>query len=55
MDGHRDLRGEAGQRLVDGVVDDLENAVMQTALHRVADVHVRAFSDAFKAFELLDF
>ena len=55
MDGHQDLRGKAGQRLIDGVVDDLEDAMVKTPLHRVADVHVRAFADALEPFELLDF
>jgi hypothetical protein len=48
-DGHRavavdrdvDALGEAGQRLVDRVVDDLEHAVVQALGRRVADVHGR--------------
>ena len=55
VDAHRDVRGKAGQGLVDGVVDDLEDAVVKTALHRVADVHVGAFADTLEALELLDF
>ncbi len=55
VNGHRDLRGETGERLVDGVVDDLEDAVVQPPLHRVSDVHVRALPHALETLELLDF
>jgi hypothetical protein len=46
---------EARERLIDRVVDDLENAVMQPALVGVADVHVGALSHALQPLELLDF
>ena len=55
VDAHRDVRGKTGQGLVDGVVNDLEDAVVKTALHGVADVHVGAFADTLEAFELLNF
>jgi len=41
--------------LVDGVVNDFEDAVVQTPLHRVADVHVRALPNTLETLELLDF
>ena len=55
MNAHCDLRGKARESLIDGVVNDLEDAVVKPALHRVADVHVRAFANTLEAFELLNF
>ncbi len=46
-----DLAGVAGQRLVDGVVDDLVDQVVQTALAGGADVHAGALADRVQAFE----
>ena len=40
--------------LVDGVVEDFENAVMETALIGIADVHPGALADGIKALELID-
>jgi len=40
VDRDPDHGGESGERLVDRVVHDLENAVVQAPLVRVADVHV---------------
>ena len=37
MDADSDLRGETGQRFVDGVVHHFEHTVVQAALVRVAD------------------
>jgi len=34
---------------------DFEDAVVQTPLHRVADVHVRSLPNTLEALELLDF
>jgi len=40
-----------GERLVDRVVDDLENHVVQAgAVIGVTDVHSGAFTDSFEAF-----
>ncbi len=40
----------SGERLVDGVVDDLENHVVQTgAIVGVANVHPRSLTDRFEA------
>jgi hypothetical protein len=39
---------------VDGVVEDLEDAVVETAFIGVADVHAWAFADGLEAFEFID-
>jgi len=44
----------AGQRLVDGVVDDLVHQVVQAALAGRADVHAGALADRFETFEHRD-
>ena len=49
-----DLIGEAGHRLVDGVVDHLPDQVVQTPLAGGADVHPGSFADSFETFEDLD-
>ena len=46
---------EAGEILVDGVVDDLENAVVKAAFVGVADVHIGAFTNTFEPLQFLDF
>ena len=47
--------GMAGQRLVDGVVDDLIDHVVQArAVIGVADIHARPLADGIQAFENLD-
>ena len=53
VDRDLDRRREARERLVHGVVDDLEDAVVQAALIRVADVHVRALAHPLQALEFL--
>ena len=46
---------ESGQVFVNGVVDNFPDAVVQgRAVVWVAEVHSRAFSHGFKAFENLD-
>jgi hypothetical protein len=49
------VRRKTRERLVDGVVHDLEHAVMQAALVRVADIHVGALAHALETLEFLDF
>ena len=52
---HRDQLGVAGERLVDGVVDDLVNHVMQArAVVGVADIHARAFAHGVETAQNLD-
>ena len=48
---HFDEVGAARQGLVDGVVDHLEDEVMEAARARRADVHARAQPDRLEAFE----
>ena len=46
-----DVVAEAGEGLVDGVVDDLPEAVHQAAGVGGADVHARALADGLEAFQ----
>ena len=49
------LLGEAGQRLVDGVVDDLVDHVMQArAVIGIADIHARPLAHGIESLEDLD-
>src|SRR5262249_32531165 len=49
------FRAEAGERLVDGIVDDLENHVMQAgAVVGVADVHPGPLAHRFEPLQHLD-
>ena len=54
MDGHVDVRAKSGQMLVDRVVEDLVNAMVQTALVGVADVHPRPLAHGLQAFQFVD-
>ena len=55
MDRDVDLIAEAGQRLVDGVVDDFVDEMVQPGRPGRADVHRRPFADGFEPLENLDF
>ena len=49
------LVGMAGQRLIDGVVDDLVDHVVEArAVVGVADIHARPFANRIEALEDLD-
>ena len=54
VDDHVDMRAETGQMLVDRVVEDLVNAVMQTALVGITDVHSRPLAHRFQTLQLVD-
>ena len=54
VDGDLDAGAVAGERLVDGVVDDLEDEVVQAARAGGADVHAGALADRLEALEYLD-
>ena len=55
VDRDGNFLAEPGQGFVDGVVDDLENHVMQArTIVGIADVHPRPLSDGLKAFQYLD-
>src|SRR5205085_6884828 len=49
-----DVPAVAGHRLVDGVVDDLEDEVVEPARRDVADVHGGPQADRLEAFQHLD-
>ena len=51
MQDDLDVVAEAGEGLVDGVVDDLPEAVHEPAGVGGADVHAGAFADGLKAFQ----
>ena len=51
MDGDVDARAVAGERLVDGVVDDLVDEVVQPPQARRADVHPGALADGLETLE----
>jgi hypothetical protein len=55
VDGDLDTVAIAGEVLVDGIVEDLEDAMVEAAFIRGADVHAGALADAGEAFELVDF
>ena len=55
MDHDLDVVAEAGERLVDRVVEHLEHHVVQAgAVGRVADVHARALAHRVEALQHLD-
>jgi hypothetical protein len=54
LDGDRDGVAEAGERLVDGVVDDLVDQVVQTPGTGRTDVHARALAHGLEPLEHLD-
>ena len=54
VDRHVDVVAVAGERLIDGVVDDLVDEMVQAALARAADVHARAHADGLEPLEDLD-
>ena len=48
------MRGETGQRLVHGIVDDLVDQVVQAARTGGADVHAWPHADRLKSFQYLE-
>ena len=55
VERHRDLRGMAGERLVDGVVDDLIDHMMQArAIIGVADIHAGPLAHGVETAQHLD-
>jgi hypothetical protein len=52
---HADVGAMSGQCLVDGVVDDLENHVVEAgSVVGIADIHARALSDCVESTEDFD-
>ena len=54
QDRHLDVVAVAGERLVDGVVDDLVDQVVQSARTGRADVHAGPLANRFESLENLD-
>ena len=54
FDRHVNMVAIAGQSLIDRVVDHLVDEMMQAALRRAADIHARALSYSFQAFQNLN-
>ena len=54
VDNHLDPIAVTGQRLVDGIVDELVDHVVQAVYVGVADVHARPATNSFEALEDLD-
>ena len=54
VDRHFDVCAEAGERLVDRVVNGFIDEVVQSLLADVADIHGRALADGFESFKHLD-
>ena len=54
LDGHLDVGAVTGQRLVDGVVNDLVDQVVQAPRPGGADIHAGALADGVQALQDLD-
>ena len=54
FDGDFDVGTVPGERLVDGVIDDLVDQMMQTAFGGRTDVHAGAFAHGLETLEHLD-
>ena len=55
VDGYLNFGAKTGQMFVNGIVQNFENTMMQSSFIRVTDIHARALSDRFKAFQFIDF
>ena len=53
-DGYKNVGAVAGERFIDGVVDDFVNEVVKTTGTGGADVHARTLANSFEPFEDLD-
>ena len=55
VDVHDDLIRVAGERFIDGVIDDFVHHVVESAdVIGIADVHARALTDGVESFEDFD-
>ena len=54
VDGDDDVVAVAGQRFVDGVVDDFVDAMVETRFVRITDVHTGSLAHGLEALEALD-
>jgi hypothetical protein len=55
VDGYLNLAAKPGEMLVDGIVQDLEDAMMQAALIGVADIHSGAFAHRLQPLQFINF
>lgn len=55
MDGDIDFRAVAGEVFVDGIVEDLEDAMVEAAFVCGPDIHSGALADACESLEFVDF
>ena len=55
VDGDFDVLAIAGQMFVDGIVQHLEDAMVQAAFIGVADIHAGAFADGLQPLQFIDF
>ena len=54
MDRYGNIFTITGQRLIDGVIDDFEDAVVEASLIGIADVHSGPEADGSEPFQVLD-
>ena len=54
VDGDLNVVAVTGEMLVDGIVEHLKDAVMESALVRVADVHSGTFANGFEPLQFVD-
>ena len=54
VDGDLDSVTVAGEMLIDGVIENLEYAVVKATHIGIADIHAWALADGLKAFEFVD-
>ena len=52
---HIDTIAKPGEMFVDGVVENFEDAVMQSAFVRIANVHSGAFPNGLQTLQLINF
>ena len=54
VDGDSDVVAVTSEVFINGIVQHFENAMMQTAFVRVANVHAGPLTNRFKTFKFID-
>ena len=54
MDRHFDFRAIAGEMFIDGVIQNFEHTVVQTALIWISDIHAWALANCLQTFEFIN-